>query len=963
MYLTKLARAGVMLAAIASGCGASAQQNQQGTDNQFKEVQVGSGAFTLADPVPSWVDQAPLPELTKPQPIVVRLADTQFMVGQVPAVYNRRAIVVNDPASLTAAGRLLISFAPEYERVQLHSIYIHRAGERLDRTTTSNVRFLQREQGLEQGVYSGRVTASILVDDLRVGDTLESSYSTYGANPVFGGQYFSLAGWDQAFPTLQRRVVVNYPANRQIAWRMIGDRPAREIVPNDSLRDGMHKIVFEERLLPESGGDALTFPDFFASRLLQFSEFSSWGQVANWATTLFPAKASIGDAAQEVVKKIRALPSDEARVTAALEFVQSEIRYFSVSLGESSHRPAPPDVVLQRRYGDCKDKSSLLIALLREVGIQSRPALLKIGRRTGLQKTLPSPQFFDHVIVEVTLGSKVYFLDPTRLGQHGRLDRMGQLHEGAQILVVAADTTELSTISTANIRDLVTDELAERATLSKLGGEGQLEVKHVWNGTGAERLRVLFERASRDRLARSIGDALERRYPGAKLAAEPNIQDDRVNNIFSIAATYKVPNLANDKDGAWIVTFSPENMQNVLPISPSATRTTPLRMPAFPYLAKYSFEITLPEEVSAVTDPRAQTVENKYFSLTASAYFRGNLAKTSIEMASLGSHVEAEDYQKYAEDFRAANKAIGGVVVIGKNWIKSSDAAAKVDFPQRLRSLREEVVKKAGDTIAAGKLTGSDLANAYCVRGIALSELGRYEEALRDVNEALRMAPNATNLLSCRAEVYFQSAQFEKSITDQSTAIALGATDASIFRSRGTSRLYAGRLEEAAADFVKASELADKETKVYCDIWVASVYGRLRKPVPDAIVKRAAAEASGDWPRPALAALTGAMSPADLLNRIDQKKGDERDMALSEGYFYLGQHYLMVGDRKTAQSYFEKTRQVDVFTYTEHMAAGFELQRLAKSGAATSAIAPSAAKSAVTKRPPIPASTAPPPPG
>ena len=175
MYLAKLAGTALVLAGL---LGFHDVASAQTPDNQLKEVQLGSNAFTLADPVPSWVDQAPLPEVTRPLPIVVRLAETQFLVGQVPAIHNRRATLINDTASLTAAGRVSISFAPEYERVQLHAIYIHRAAERLDRTPNLNVRFLRREQGLEQGVYSGRVTASILVDDLRVGDTLEIAYTT-----------------------------------------------------------------------------------------------------------------------------------------------------------------------------------------------------------------------------------------------------------------------------------------------------------------------------------------------------------------------------------------------------------------------------------------------------------------------------------------------------------------------------------------------------------------------------------------------------------------------------------------------------------------------------------------------------------------------------------------------------------------------------------------------------------------
>ena len=335
--------------------------------------------------------------------------------------------------------------------------------------------------------YSGgRVTASILIDDLRAGDTLDVSYSIHRQNPVFAGKFAGSAGWDQPFPTLLRRVILNHPVERQVVWRMIGDRPAEPVVPSDTVRDGMRRIEFEQRALPEAVRESQMLPEFFALRFLQFSEFASWADVANWANALFPT-ISIGSDLHEVAQRIRKIESDPARVTAALEFVQTDIRYFSVSMGESSHRPAPPDEVQRRRYGDCKDKSYLLVALLRELGIQSRPVLLQIGRRSGLEKTLPSAQFFDHAIVQVTVDGKNFYLDPTRLGQHGRLDRMGQVHEGAQVLIVAPDTSELSTISTANIADLVHQETVERATLSSFSDAGQLESRVVWNGVKADR--------------------------------------------------------------------------------------------------------------------------------------------------------------------------------------------------------------------------------------------------------------------------------------------------------------------------------------------------------------------------------------------------------------------------------------------------------------------------------------------
>src|SRR5579872_33367 len=931
MYLSKSFRFSLVLLAVVGGREVAAQQS---IDAHTKEVQLGTNSFTLANPIPSWVDLAPIPEPEKPQPVVIRLAETHFLVDRVPVTFVRRATLINDAASLTNAGRFSIAFSPEYERVELHAIRIHRDHEQLDRTTTSNIRFLQREQGLENGIYSGQITASVLIEDLRVGDTLEISYSTYGQNPVFDGKYFRTSSWDQGLPTQHRRVVLNYPSERHIAWRMVGERGKTSVVPDDVIRGGHHKVEFDEQPLPHFVGEAQTPPDFFAFRFLQFSEFSSWNEVAKWAKTLFDAKAELGGELKDAVMKIRALDTDQARIAAALEFVQSQVRYFSVSLGESSHRPTSPDEVWRRRYGDCKDKSLLLIALLREMGIESEPALLQIGRHAGLEKTLPSPQFFNHVIVQVMVNGKTFFLDPTRLGQHGLLDRMGQAHEGSEVLIVSNGTNELSTVSAD--AESVGDEIAEHAVLSKLGADGELEIKRVWNGVAAEQLRVVFERTTRDQILKGIGDAMERRYPGAKLVGEPAIQDDTVNNTFAMAAAYKIPKLAMEKDGSWFVAFKPDNMQNVFATSPSATREMPLRIPAFPYHAKYSFEMTFPPEVSVVSDPRAETVANQYFNATVTEYFRGNIAKKTIDLATLRFSVDPENHGKYAEDLRAINKAIGGVFVVGKAGIKSD--TNRSDLAHRLRDLRQEAIKKTTETIEGGKISGSDLADAHGLRCIAYADLERYEEALADANTAVRLAPNSPLPLSCRADVYSRTAQFEKSIADFSKAISLGSTDAMTFRGRGLSRFFAGRLEDAAVDLSKASELADKETRLYSDIWFAITYRRLGKPIPEDLVKRAAAEARGEWPRPCLAMLTGALSPDDVLKIVDEKKDDDRQMALAEASFYIGENHLLAGDTKLAQSFFEKTRELGVIIYIEHISAGLELARLKAGGPSASAL-------------------------
>ncbi len=921
------AACGALLCVLALMRPVGAQTNA--ANSPLKEVQVAQDAFSLAAPIPSWVDPIAIPEGGTAQPIAIRLADTQYLVARTPVTFVHRALTINDPGSLTAAGQLPISFVPQYQRLQLHTLRILRGEEILDRTTTSTVRFLQRETGLEYGVYSDVVTASILVNDLRLGDTLEFSYSLHGQNPVFGGKFADSVFWDQSYPTALRRVVLNHPVDRSISWRWLGDGQSKALVPQESTRDGMRKLQFEDRSLAPIAAETFTPTDYRAYRWLQFSEFSSWDEVAAWADGLFERDVALDSEFQEVVKRLETKATDEERVAAALEFVQSEIRYFSVSLGESSHRPTPPNIVLKRRYGDCKDKSFLLMTLLKALGVESRPLLLNLGVRKALDRALPSPTLFNHMIVQATVDGNVFYLDPTRLGQHGHLRRMGQAHEGAQGLLIAPGTHQLLTIVSPNALELARSELSESMTVNQLGGGGQLKLKEIWNGVGAESIRVTNERLSRQQFAKAIGDLMERRYPGAKLVGEPELQDDRADNVVSLSAFYDLPKPSEERDGQWFVRFSPMNLTGVLIPPPSSTRVAPLSIARFPFEGVYSFEVKFPDEVSVLSDPRVETIEDKSFTYTVSSSFRGNVSKLGIDLKTLGDRVDTENIQKYGEDLRAANLATKGIVVVGRNAIKSANAAGPdgKDLAQSLRDRLQDAIDKITETIKSGKLTGNDLAEAYCSRSSSYGDLGQTDEALRDANEALKLSPNSKSAVACRAWAYFQAGAFDKSIADYSRAITLGATNGGTFHLRGIANFYAGRLDEAAEDFARAAA-NHLESPAYNDLWLAWTSRRLGKPIPEAIARRAAAKPRGDWPAPALAVIGGILEPAEMLALLSSKTGDDRQMALAEGYFYLGQHYLALGDKQKAREFFEKTRQLGVIIYTEHLAAAFELERL-----------------------------------
>lgn len=892
---------------------------------RIKEIQLAADAFKLDDAMPPWAEIVELPDADTSLPLHIRLADTQYHVGEATQTFVRRAMTVNSAAALSNAGQLEIRFIPQYQNVALHNVRVHRGTSVLDRRTDASIRFLQRERDLERGVYSGEVTASILVNDVRIGDTLELAYTITGQNPVFDGIFADVSTWDVGFQPRLRRVVLTHPETRRIAYKINGDTSLGTVEPQVTTSNGRRRVVFEERNLPRIQAEPGLPAGAEPYRWLQLSEFTSWQDLAAWAARLFKVEEAPGAELDAIIGRLGKLPGKEDQIEAALRFVQNEVRYFSVSLGESSHRPASPNTVLARRFGDCKDKSLLLVTILQALGIEARAVLLQAGSRRTLDQLLPSPLLFDHAIVEVRFDGATYFLDPTRLGQAGRLATMGQAHDGAHVLIAADDTTGLVHITTPKTARLGRNELIEKVELGKLDGDAQFESTQVWHGVNAEGLRLLLERLPLSQLGRSLAQEVESRYPGAALKGDPVISDDRINNVLAITASFTVPGIAKQENGNWFIRFTAVNMKGALAPAPPAARKAPMAMPKYPFDASYTFEAKLPPEVGQIADPQSWAVKDKHFTYHQSTYFRGNQFRSLTELAAVAPVVAPADFPAYTKAVTDISKVGLNIVVIPRSLIKTGAAKAPQDVGSRMAAQARETITLATKAITTAKLAGKDLADAYCLRSMNHSSLGAHAKALADADRAV--AINADSA-SCRGYAYLFSGQFEKADVDYSRAIAGKSDEDGNFLERGIVRLYAGRLEAARDDFARAANTDKQEKRVVAHLWLAVAHSRLRQPLPEALVRHAAEKPKGEWPRPALAMSAGVVPPQEMLEILAQKAGDEQRLAQSEGYFFLGQHYLAKGESADARAYFEKARAQNVIIYLEHIAAGFELKRM-----------------------------------
>ncbi len=906
------------------------------TSQPDREIQVATDAFVKDAKLPAWVQPHAVPESRTTGPAVLQLVDSQIMVADQPVTYTRRAMRVNDALVLSQIGRVPINFIPAYQRVVLHALQVVRNGEVLDRLPAAQIRFLQRETGLENNVYSGVVTASILVDDLRVGDTLEFAFSTIGANPVFGPTWTGIESWEQALPIEARRVIVNAPVARRIAWKSHGDLVKKFPSPVERTQNGIRSLAFEEVGLVGVPPETSVPGGFATYRWLEFSEYADWNGVATWAASLFDDREPPSAERIALVAGMKTRATPEERVVAALEFVQSQVRYFSVSLGTSSHRPTAPNTVLTRRYGDCKDKSLLLVALLKDMGIASTPVLARLGNRTGFDDWLPTPLAFDHVIVEVDLDDagkrSRWFLDSTRLGQHGRLARMGQVHDGSQVLVASPATTALHRIDAPNRDELALDERSETMKIAKLDGDAELTVIQTQQGVGAEAARVILGALPKDRIDTIFATEMEKRYAGAKLLEPVKFDDDRIDNRFSATMRFSVPKPAQHQGNAWRVAFRPDNFARIFPIAQDSKRRAPVAV-RYPVNIHYTFEALFPEEVSATVDPLVATVDNRYFVASAEHSFRGNRALSSATMRTRTDRVVASDVGFLRDELMKFERGFPTAIAFADTSIKQPTflGLGRKDFPATLKSRQDDAVRRITATIDSNRLSGGDLAQAYCDRGVALYSLGRNDEAMADGDRAVDIDPNVPKTLVCRAEIRLATGDFTRAIADASRAIVLGFEGAAPYHERGQAKFHLGRYREAAEDFAKARAVDSGErSATYNDLWRALAFRRMKQPLPDDLQKRATVEARGAWPRPALALLADRLSPEDMHTLASSRPGDEAEMNGTEADFYLGEYWLSLGETGKARDAFKASRARGVIIYSEYLASGFELDRLAK---------------------------------
>jgi len=296
-------------------------------------------------------------------------------------------------------------------------------------------------------------------------------------------------------PVRKTRVVLDAPASLDVK---LVNNTAPHVEPVKTTADGKQHIVIEGGPYEPIENIEWGLPsDISPLPYVAFSTGKSWQDLAQRYSAIIDQQIGTGDSVEKLAREAIGNTKDRREaITRLLAFIQKRVRYAGVEVGESSIIPRTPQTVMTNRYGDCKDKATLLVALLRAAGYPANVALLRAGHDFDTIHGLPGLGMFNHAIVV----SGDLWIDPT--DEYSRAGDLPVMDQGRFALIASPKTTDLATTPVTESKTNYTVE----TRIFKMVEEGKATVLEITEPKGGDEssMRRFYVSSDRKKYRESV---------------------------------------------------------------------------------------------------------------------------------------------------------------------------------------------------------------------------------------------------------------------------------------------------------------------------------------------------------------------------------------------------------------------------------------------------------------------------
>jgi len=773
-----------------------------------------AGDKLLQAPAPDWVKPtappaAPQAATASDAPLTVLVSDVQakFSADGSSSFYTAVSMRIDNARGLSA-GQFSLAWDPATDDITVHSFRILRGDKVIDVLATQTFTVVRRETNLDMAMLDGVLTGVLQPEGLQVGDILTYAYTRTRRIPALGTHVEGFLYDGLTIPTSHyvRRAI--WDKNVSMLWKASGDLTGVKFTHTASGSE----VLFDasDYVPPKAVDDSPTRDQAFGQ--IEFSDYRNWSDLSAALDPLYEkaVKLASGSPLHAEADKIRAASADPVEQAAlALQLVEGQVRYVFLGMNQSGIIPADADTTWTRRFGDCKGKSVLLTALLRELGVKAEPVLVSTGLGDGLDQRLPQADYFDHVIVRAEIGGKVYWLDGTRYGDRRLADlRVPDFH---WVLPLRAGGAALEELKPVPLDAPGSETLLQLDASAGLDVPARAHAERIFRGDDAVQLNAsLSAMTEQDRdkaLKSSWTDDYDWLAPSSVSASfDPDKREERFVVDGDAKMDWDTTSFGQGRryeaDGYGL------GWTSELKRDPGPHQNDPVTV-NYPIYTLNRETIILPnkgKDFSMIGEPvdktlygmtfhRALTLKDGVFTMEASvrslvpeiAYADAIKAQPELKtMARGGVYVVAPFSYKATQDELAASKPVDGDAATHKNRAMElmgkgqKDAALiELDAAIKLKPDDTELLMMRGGAREINRDFAGALADFDAVlkldplnwealngRGSALLTLKRPAEAIDAYSQSLELHSDNDWARSGRIEAYQANKQPEKALTD-----------------------------------------------------------------------------------------------------------------------------------------------------------------------------------------------------
>jgi hypothetical protein len=373
----------------------------------------------------------------------------------------------------------------------------------------------------------------------------------------------------------------------------------------------------------------------------------------------------------EIKSEVDTLANDKsnqlAKINALYTYVSRQIRYVAIEIGIGGYQPHLPADVYKNKYGDCKDKATLLISMLDKIKLRGYPAL--VGTRGDVEADPKAPTLatFDHMIVAFPVPAdlrsavekfpaydshnQILWIDPT-----SETDPLGQLPEmdqGVFALIAYPDHGDLQRIPLAP-PEQNGSEYSATVHLQR-DGTGTAEVETKYFGVSNSRRHMFYRGRSQSELVKSFEGRVAGYVSQAafRQAAITGIDDSsqQIVEKFSFTGNFSIASAGD----SWF--FQPQFLSGIaVPEVGTRPRLLPLDL-GTPYHVKRNYSVELPVGMRIERLPEKTSVKSEFGELSIDYSMSGNVLSATENLSFSQALIPPEKYPEFRDFVNSSIRA------------------------------------------------------------------------------------------------------------------------------------------------------------------------------------------------------------------------------------------------------------------------------------------------------------------